>query len=300
MPTAHDWIEAARLRTLPLSVSSVILGGGLAAWYGAFSLPIFLLSILTACLLQILSNFGNDYGDFKKGSDGADRVGPSRAVSSGAITPVQMRKGIFLTAVLCAVSGSLLLLAAFRHNAPALIGFAVLGACSIAAAMLYTLGPKPYGYNAMGDFFAFLFFGPVAVAGSFLLYQTPVLTVPGLPACAAGLLTAAVININNIRDMQADILHGKNTVAIRLGPERARRYHVLLVTGALLCWAAYFIFINRPYGLLFLVFAAPVVKSAYVVANTDRPALLDKQLKITSVGTGLLQCILAGAFAFVL
>lgn len=291
------WIHAMRLRTLPLALSGLILGASLAHEQGFFSWTIFVLSLLTGLFLQILSNFANDYGDAQKGSDGKERQGPKRMVSAGLISPKQMKNACIFMIILSLVSAGFLFWESFQTNWIAWGIFLVLLILSIVAAIRYTVGENAYGYKAQGDFYVFIFFGLVTVCGSYALYSAPLLHIPGLPACAAGLLSVAVLNINNIRDMENDERHGKITLALRLGAHDARRYHLALVGGAFCLWVLYFLTMQSPIYLVLMAFSAPLVYSSFVVyKNFDSPTL-DKQLKITALGTGFFHIIIAAALA---
>ncbi len=173
MAQFKTWIKAARPRTVLLSFSGVLLGGFLAYKTGPStgSGPwlCLLFCALTAVLLQVLSNLANDYGDFKKGTDGAKRVGPQREMQSGAITEQEMKRGLAFTAGLCLISGALLIFVFSGLTWQELAVFAALGIGAVLAALLYTLGKRPYGYRGLGDLYCFLFFGWVAVVGTFYL-----------------------------------------------------------------------------------------------------------------------------------
>ena len=241
------WIEAARPRTVLLSLSSILTGGFLAfhanpetnLWTVAFC-------ALTAVGLQILSNLANDYGDFKKGVDNAHRTGPQRSLQSGALSERQMRMGIALTALLTLVLGALLIFVLARLTWKELAVFAVLGLAAMAAALLYTLGKRPYGYRGLGDLFCFLFFGITAVAGTFYLATKTIDSAVLLPATAMGCCSNAVLNINNMRDYENDKASGKNSLVVKLGLKKAFFYHIFLIVMPFLCLTAYLILQNAP------------------------------------------------------
>ena len=219
-----------------LSLAGVMMGGFLAASTGFFHPVIVALAALTALLLQILSNLANDYGDFKKGLDNPDRMGPQRVMQSGQLTDRQMRRGMVLLGILTLLSGAALLLTAWAYTSwKELIVFALLGLGAIAAALLYTLGKHPYGYRGLGDLFCFLFFGWVAVVGTFYLAANRFDPLVLLPATAMGFLSNAVLNINNMRDHANDKANGKSTLVVKLGLKRAFIYHVVLIVGAFVC-----------------------------------------------------------------
>lgn len=289
------WIQAMRLRTLPLSLSGLVLGGAFASFDHVFSGKIFGLSLLIGVLLQILSNFANDYGDAQKGADGQMRQGPKRAVSSGAISQKAMLRAIIFTAVLIVLFSVVLFWISFGDNLMAWGIFGLLLCASVWAALSYTMGKNPYGYRARGDFYVFLFFGLVAVAGSYCLYGGSFYHLPGFPACGAGLLSCAVLNVNNIRDMKSDAFYGKETLALRLGAEYARYYHLLLVGCAFLCWLVFFLVMLPTQYLLLFLFYLPLVYSAYTVYTSHEVLVLDKQLKITAMATGIFHLAVAAA-----
>lgn len=229
MNFARIWMKAFRLRTLPLSLSCIGMGAFLAYDARAFQWNIFLLCVLTTVFLQILSNLANDYGDSIHGADSAAREGPQRVVQSGAVTGRQMMTAIVIFVLLSLVSGIALLLQAFGLEWKALLFFFGLGMLSIAAAMAYTIGRKPYGYAGLGDVSVLIFFGFVGVLGSYYLFTREIGAIELLPALSCGLFSIAVLNINNIRDIESDRKAGKYSIPVRIGRKNAIVYHWLLL-----------------------------------------------------------------------
>ncbi|HET9054759.1 MAG TPA: 1,4-dihydroxy-2-naphthoate octaprenyltransferase, partial [Cyclobacteriaceae bacterium] len=213
------WVDAFRLRTLPLALSSILMGGFLAASVSAFRWDVFLLCIITTILLQILSNLANDYGDSIHGADSADRKGPSRAVQSGKISAAQMRTAMIVFVILSLAGGTSLLFVAFGFNWNAILFFLGLGALSILAAIAYTVGRRPYGYAGLGDISVFIFFGLVGVMGSLYLFTKAIHWQDALPAISCGLFSVGVLNINNIRDIESDKKAGKYSIPVRIGKD---------------------------------------------------------------------------------
>lgn len=229
----HIWLDAARPRTLPLALACIISGTALASKYAPISWPLFSLTLLTALLLQILSNLANDYGDSLKGTDNQQRLGPKRTMQQGLISSASMKKAIFLNILLILLSGGMLILTAF-NNLQDILMFAGFGLLAIVAAICYTLGSKPYGYQGLGDISVFIFFGLLGVGGCYYLQAGAIHFSVLLPAIACGLLAVAVLNINNLRDIDNDRLCGKLTLAVKLGTKGAKIYHQLLLAGAYL------------------------------------------------------------------
>ncbi len=238
-PKAFDvkvWIQALRLRTLPLATASIVMGSLLAWKDGPFSWIVFLLAMLTAIALQILSNLANDYGDAQHGVDHAQRLGPQRVTQSGLVTQRSMRRMIAFFVILSALLGSALMWVAMsKSRLLTLLLFGLLGLLAIAAAILYTVGKRPYGYIGLGDLSVFFFFGVVGVVGSYYLQTQALSAWIFLPASAIGLLSAGVLNLNNMRDSESDAACGKHTLAVRLGLKRARIYHAGLILLAIGC-----------------------------------------------------------------
>lgn len=283
------WISAARLRTLPLSIAGIIVGSAAAINIDRFSISIFVLALLTTLGLQILSNFANDYGDGVKGTDNEDRVGPARAMQSGLLTAKELKKGILTTAVLTLLIACLLIYIAFngQHFAISLLFF-FLGIASIAAAIKYTVGKSAYGYRAMGDLFVFLFFGLLSVVGGYYLYSYSIGEFIFLPAVSIGLLSTAVLNINNMRDQESDRKVNKNTLAVVLGSEKVKIYHSSLILIAFLSALSYILIhweATRALGLLPLLAFVPLFKNIQVVWKNRIPAALDSELKKIALST---------------
>jgi 1,4-dihydroxy-2-naphthoate polyprenyltransferase len=282
-----SWIKAFRLRTLPLAFAALTMGAFLAAYAGNFNLVIYLLSLFTAFLLQILSNLANDYGDAQSGLDAAvHRVGPKRTVHTGEISKAQMKRAIFLTIFIALVSGISLLLVAFPDDRKKALLFLIIGLASIVAAIRYTIGKNPYGYAGWGDLFVLIFFGWVAVAGSLFLYTRQFDWLVMLPATTIGLFAVAVLNINNVRDLEADRKSGKYSLAVRMGRVNAVRYHIFLLTMGLICSLAFGV-MNwfSGWDWLFLVAVPLLIRNALAVARYHEPAQLDPYLKQMAIAT---------------
>lgn len=280
------WIEAFRLRTLPLAMASILMGSFLAVYYQIFRWDVLVLALLTTVFLQILSNLANDYGDFVNGADSLDREGPSRAVQSGQILPAAMKRGIYILSILSLISGVALILIAFRNQWQELLIFFTLGLSAIWAAIRYTAGDNPYGYKGFGDLFVLLFFGLVGVGGTFYLYGTQWHWEVLLPALSCGFFATAVLNVNNIRDINADQKAGKKSIPVRLGKKKATYYHwSLLLLGNM---AALIFTITTYSGLTQFAFllALPLMFfNGWQVSRNLTPIELDPYLKQMAITT---------------
>ena len=282
MASLRTWVRAVRPRTVLLSFSGVMVGGFLAFdQLRSLSLSkgrpylVILFAALTAILLQILSNLANDYGDFKKGIDSAKRVGPQREMQSGAITEKEMKRGLAFTAALCLISGALLIFVFASLTWKELAVFAALGIGAILAALLYTLGKRPYGYRGLGDLFCFLFFGWAAVAGTYYLAIKNLDFSVLLPASAMGFLSNAVLNINNMRDYENDKASGKNSLVVKLGLKKAFVYHGLLIGLAFVCFTLYLVLHHAVwYSYLFWLLSILFIKDLIAIKKT-KPEQLD-------------------------
>jgi len=228
------WLKAFRLRTLPLALSSIGMGAFLAAWKGYMDFGILSLCIITTVFLQVLSNLANDLGDSIHGADHDQRKGPQRAVQSGAISIPSMKRAVIIFIVLSLISGIALLVYTFSNDLGSILSFLGIGLLSILAAIAYTVGKKPYGYAGLGDIAVLIFFGLVGVLGSYYLFTKSLSWDLILPAMSSGLLAVAVLNVNNIRDIESDIIAGKRSIPVRIGKANAVFYHwILLVTSNL-------------------------------------------------------------------
>ncbi|SEC19939.1 1,4-dihydroxy-2-naphthoate prenyltransferase [Maribacter dokdonensis] len=287
MTKVKAWLNAARLRTLPLSISGIFVGTALAAYYGATNVTIFILALCTTIGLQVTSNFANDYGDGVKGTDGDDRIGPKRALQSGLLTAAELKRGIYISIVINAVLIVSLIITSFGIKDvlyPVL--FLVLGALAIWAAIKYTVGKSAYGYQGLGDVFVFIFFGLVSVLGSMFLYLKFIDLFAVLPAIAIGLLSVGVLNLNNMRDIKSDTAVGKNTLAVKMGLSKAKKYHYTILVVSFLC-LFYFLFTTNASQLRYvsLVGYLPILVHLRKVALTDKAAELDPELKKLALST---------------
>ncbi|KAA6432591.1 1,4-dihydroxy-2-naphthoate polyprenyltransferase [Rufibacter glacialis] len=287
-PSAGTWVSAFRLRTLPLALSCIGMGGFLAAADHLSRWPVLLLCVLTTLFLQILSNLANDYGDTKHGADSQHREGPQRAVQAGQISPAQMRGAIIVFSLLSLVSGVALLWVALGASGLYLfLFFLLLGLGAIWAAIGYTNGAKPYGYAGLGDISVFFFFGWVGVVGTYFLQTERFFSEMLLPASSLGFFSAAVLNVNNIRDLKSDALAGKRSVPVRLGALQARRYHWFLLLAGLLCTVV-FVWVreNSTYWpWLFLGSLPLLVYNGREVKRRQTAADLDPLLKQMALAT---------------
>lgn len=239
MASVKIWLEAFRLRTLPLAFSCILMGGFLAVSSGVFDGLILGLSLLTTLFLQVLSNLANDYGDSVSGVDHTERQGPSRTVQAGKISLTAMKKALIICAVLSFISGLLLLFVSFRDSWIHALIFLLIGLGAIWAAIKYTVGQTPYGYQGFGDVFVLIFFGLVGVCGSFFLYSKTFDWFIVLPAISCGLFAVGVLNVNNIRDIESDTIAGKHSIPVRIGRSKARLYHLALISIGWVCMLVY-------------------------------------------------------------
>jgi 1,4-dihydroxy-2-naphthoate octaprenyltransferase len=294
MSKVKAWISAARLRTLPLSVSGIITGSAAAYAGESFRLPVFILAIATTLGFQILSNFANDYGDGIKGTDNKDRVGPARALQSGLLKAKELKRGMIITSAITLLLASMLIYAAFgKDNFLLSFIFFNLGIAAIIAAITYTVGKSAYGYRALGDLFVFVFFGMVGVMGCYFLYTQNLGDLIILPAVTIGLLSTAVLNLNNMRDRINDAKVNKNTLAVVLGARRIKYYHAGLIIFAFISATIYiWIGFNKWHYALPLIAFVPLFINVIKVLKTEDAAKLDPELKKVALSTFLFALLL--------
>lgn len=278
------WIQAARLRTLPLSVSGIIVGSAYAYHQGYSDWRIVVLALFTTLGLQVLSNYANDYGDGVKGTDD-NRIGEKRLVAAGVITAQQMKKAVIITAVLTFIIALLLIYVAFgKENFAFSLIFILLGIGSIGAAIKYTVGKSAYGYSGFGDLFVFIFFGLVSVIGSNFLFTHFIDWKLFLPASAIGLLSVAVLNLNNMRDIENDKIAGKNTLVVKMGLKWAKYYHQIIIVLGMFCFMIFAILIETS-TLPILIINIPIILHMNKVDKLQNYEDFDPELKKVALST---------------
>ena len=305
-----DWIQAARLRTLPLSISGIIMGSFIARWRlvnegKEWDWTIFALALLVTLLYQILSNFANDYGDGVKGTDQLrNQNAEARAVASGKITAKQMKMAVLIMSVISLIATvALLYVAFFPKFIKEFWTFIGLGVACILAAIGYTMGKKPYGYMGLGDIMVFLFFGLVSVGGSYFLFTKTWSWDILLPAAAVGLMSAAVLNLNNMRDIESDELSGKKTLALRLGFKNAMLYQMVLLQVPLILILAFlgmneFFQNGKYYAFIVMILMFPMTGLRRRILNVKEPKELDPFLKQVGMFTLMMAVLLAFGLNF--
>jgi 1,4-dihydroxy-2-naphthoate octaprenyltransferase len=290
----NRWVEAARPRTLPLAVASIMLGNMLAYSQGTFNWIIAILAILTTVALQVLSNFANDFGDSMNGVDNQDRKVALRAVQTGKINREEMKKVVVLTATLSFFMGVGLLAYSLQDASWDIwMKFLGLGVACIAAAIAYTVGKRPYGYMGLGDLSVFLFFGLVGTMGSYFLQTKTLPWHIALPAAGCGLLSVAVLNLNNLRDLENDKRTGKYSIPVRIGKTLGFYYQKALLFIGILPFASYHLIAyqigaSTISNLLILLGYYPIIIMLRELNPNMTPAEIDPYLKKTALRTLLL------------
>lgn len=298
MSLLKTWLRAARLRTLPLSFSGILIGSSFA-FSSNFDFDIFSSCLLITVLFQIISNFANDLGDAVKGVDDETRIGPERAIQSGMITKAQMKNAIIILSVLALIV-VLQLLFRIDLSRNELLIFSALGMMSIWAAIAYTIGKNPYGYRALGDLMVFLFFGLLAVVGTYYLYARSVVLEVVLIASAIGALAVAVLNLNNMRDREDDTLKNKKTMAVILGAEKAKKYHTAVLLISVLLFAAGISLSGYYWYFLGLVPLLRLVGHLKRVWQTENAREFDPELKVIALSSFMtsLLCFIIGLIVY--
>lgn len=301
----YNWLQAARLRTLPLSISGILLGSFIARWRLVhigenWDWRIFALAMLVTLLYQVLSNFANDYGDGVRGTDRfRDKNAEKRAIASGIISVKQMKMAVISTAILAMVmTMGLLYTAFFPHYILEFYVFIGLGILCILAAVGYTMGKKPYGYLGLGDIMVFIFFGWISVGGSYFLFTKVWSWDILLPASAIGMLSVAVLNLNNMRDLESDKLAGKNTLALRLGFKRAMIYQIVLMQLPLILVLIFLLknelqIKGNYYAFMVMVLFFPMTAMRRKIMKVKSPKELDPFLKQVGIITLMMAVLLA-------
>ena len=281
-----SWIEAFRLRTIPLSISGICMGSFLAFNSGQSDYSLFFISLLTTILFQILSNLANDLGDSLKGTDNENRVGPKRTVQAGKISVNQMKMAVLITSIISLISATLLIyLAKENMSSKMVFSYLILACFCIVAAITYTVGNKAYGYYGLGDLMVFLFFGLVGVMGSNTLYTKEIDWLLLFPATTIGCLSTAVLNLNNMRDIENDAISNKNTLVVKLGLDRAKIYHITLLGIAFISLTLFSV-VKQNYWIIMgcLPLLLLFKHGKYVISN-NTPADFDPELKKVAITT---------------
>ena len=294
---SNKWIIAIRPRTLPLSSSGVILGIVLGFSYLLTKNPTYLhenlisiiasaiFILITAVLLQVLSNFANDFGDAKSGVDNPNRVGPKRGLVTGAMTLEELKKGIIVVTAITIFSGIIAVGLAFFKEPMLLISFLGIGLLAIIAAITYTVGIV-YGYKGLGDISVFIFFGLVSVLGAQFMISKELTLESYLLASLSGFMSVMVLNVNNLRDFKSDILTGKNSLVVKMGLKGGKIYHLSLLIILSNLWAS----------VLIILASILYVKSGVFCINPKNiDGVLDPMLKKTSIGA----CIINLTFSLI-
>lgn len=286
MNKTKSWLHALRLRTLPLSISGILMGSAIALIFEQWNTMIFVFALVTTVLFQILSNLSNDLGDTVKGTDNDDRIGPERAVQSGVISQSEMKTAIGITVVLSLLAaGYLIYISLPGMTTNTLITYITLAVLSIVAAITYTIGKKAYGYHGLGDLMVLIFFGFVSVIGVYVLYTKHFENALILPSLTIGLLSMAVLNLNNMRDFKNDAASGKNTLVVRMGPTRAKFYHALLILLAILSLVVFINYLKAPLLYVSCIPGLMLIVHLRKVMQTADPKDFDPELKNVALST---------------
>ena len=285
MQKVKYWIQAARIQTLPLSISGILVGSSFAYNINSFDNIIFFLSIITATSFQVLSNFANDYGDGILGTDN-QRIGPDRVIASGKLSLKELKKGIVINVFISITFSYSLIKYSFKSDYFLILIFLILSISSIVAAIKYTMGKSPYGYHGLGDIFVFIFFGYVSVFGSFFL-QTKIINYElFILAAIIGFLCVGVLNLNNIRDIENDSAMNKKTIPTRIGFSNAKIYQTFLILFSIVLTALLTLKFKPSYNYIFVVIGIlPLVYHLFKVRQAKNPIEFKPLLKQLAVSS---------------
>ena len=291
------WLKAVRLRTLPLSVSGILIGNSLCFQHTEFSGTLFVLMLFTAISFQIISNFANDYGDGVKGTDNENRLGPKRVLQQGLLSREILKKGIVIISLISLLLAFVLIFLAFGFNSwYYILIFIGLSFASVWAAIFYTVGNKAYGYYGFGDLFVFLFFGGVSVLGAYFV-QLKTFSYPAiLLSLMVGFLSVGVLNLNNMRDIDNDAFVGKRTLVVIMGAAIAKKYHLflLIVSVSILVYVFSSVSI-RFFWIPYLAIIPLMVHFISVLKNSE-PKFFDPELKKLSLSIFFLSILIFFSF----
>jgi 1,4-dihydroxy-2-naphthoate octaprenyltransferase len=291
------WLKAVRLRTLPLSVSGILIGNSLCFQDPEFSGILFVLMLFTAISFQIISNFANDYGDGVKGTDNDNRLGPKRVLQQGLLSREILKKGIVIISLISLLLAFVLIFLAFGSNSwYYILIFIGLSFASVWAAIFYTVGNKAYGYYGFGDLFVFLFFGGVSVLGAYFI-QLKTFSYPAiLLSLVVGFLSVGVLNLNNMRDIDNDAFVGKRTLVVIMGAAIAKKYHLLLLIVSVSILVYVFSSVSiRFFWIPYLAIIPLIVHFISVLKNSE-PKFFDPELKKLSLSIFLLSLLVFLSF----
>ena len=291
------WLKAVRLRTLPLSVSGILIGNSLCFQDPEFSGILFVLMLFTAISFQIISNFANDYGDGVKGTDNDNRLGPKRVLQQGLLSREILKKGIVIISLISLLLAFVLIFLAFGSNSwYYILIFIGLSFASVWAAIFYTVGNKAYGYYGFGDLFVFLFFGGVSVLGAYF-NQLKTFSYPAiLLSLVVGFLSVGVLNLNNMRDIDNDAFVGKRTLVVIMGAAIAKKYHLLLLIVSVSILVYVFSSVSiRFFWIPYLAIIPLIVHFISVLKNSE-PKFFDPELKKLSLSIFLLSLLVFLSF----
>lgn len=299
MASLKSWINAARVRTLPLAISGILTGCAMAYQNNGLNITVAVLAIITALFIQIFSNFANDFGDFKKGTDNEQRIGPARTMQSGLITVSQMKTAMIIVVALSLISGIWLVAEGTKNLELINFGvFILFGVLALIAAFKYTAGKNPYGYAGFGDLAVFIFFGILPVAGTYFLSTNTFEFIILIPSVGIGMFCTGVLNLNNMRDIENDKNSGKKTIAVKIGIIKAGIYHLAIITTGLLAFISYMAITgNSIYNWIFIAAIPTYIFDLYRITKITNPSAFDPFLKKLSLSTLILTVLFcAGIF----